>query len=127
MGGMDAIIQEFLGESFENLEGLDGTAETLLQSLTEPESLGHIFRTIHTIKGTCGFLAFNKLEDVSMAAENVLGQLREDTLELTPEVANALNAGIEGVRTILTCIRDAGGEGDGDFSEAITNLNGLLG
>ncbi len=127
MGGMDGIIQEFLGESFENLEGLDGTVETLLEKLTEPESLGQVFRTIHTIKGTCGFLAFNKLEDVAMACENVLGQLREGTLDVSPEVAKKLNPGIEGVRTILSNIRDTKNEGDGDYSEVAADLNDLLG
>ncbi len=58
---MDEIIKEFLLESSENLDRLDRDLIILEKNPTEKETLSSVFRTIHTIKGTCGFLAFGKL------------------------------------------------------------------
>ena len=61
MEDMDEIVQEFLVESHENLDQLDRDLVALEQSPGSRELLGSIFRTIHTIKGTSGFLAFGLL------------------------------------------------------------------
>src|SRR5271166_373801 len=69
---MDDLIREFLLESYENLDRLD---QEFVKLETEPgnlELLKSIFRTIHTIKGTCGFLGFSKLEALTHAGENLL-------------------------------------------------------
>ena len=65
MSGMDAIIKEFLAESAENLDQLDQDFVVLEKDPGNREVFSRIFRTIHTIKGTCGFLAFGKLEAVT--------------------------------------------------------------
>ncbi len=61
----DELVQEFLIESYENLDQLDRDFVELEQHPGDRERLGGIFRTIHTIKGTSGFLAFGKLEKVT--------------------------------------------------------------
>lgn len=72
---MDDLTREFLLESYENLDRLD---QEFVKLETEPENLEllkSIFRTIHTIKGTCGFLGFTQLEKLAHAGENLLSLL----------------------------------------------------
>jgi two-component system chemotaxis sensor kinase CheA len=112
--GLDEIAQEFLVESYENLDELD---RALVELEKEPGSrplLASIFRTIHTIKGTSGFLAFNRLEAVTHVGENVLSKLRDGKLELTPEIATSLLQMVDVVRELLGAIERTGSEGDID-------------
>ncbi len=122
MGGMDAIIAEFLAESTENLDQLDQDLVALEKDPSDREIFARIFRTIHTIKGTCGFLAFGNLESVAHVGESVLARLRDGTLELTPEITSDLLAMIDAVRAILANIDRAGTEGDEAYSELIERL-----
>jgi two-component system chemotaxis sensor kinase CheA len=125
MGGMDSIIAEFLAESFENLDLLDQDLVSLEKHPDDLEVFARIFRTIHTIKGTCGFLAFQKLEAVAHAGESLLARLRDGTLSLRPEITTDLLVMIDAVRTILTEIDRSGGEGDTDYTDLITRLQAL--
>ncbi len=122
MGGMDSIIAEFLAESFENLDQLDQDLVSLEKHPDDLEVFGRIFRTIHTIKGTCGFLAFQKLEAVAHAGESLLARLRDGTLSLRPEITTDLLVMIDAVRTILTTIDRTGGEGDSGYTDLIARL-----
>src|SRR5690242_4727962 len=69
---LDDIIQEFLVESHENLDQLDRDLVALEEQPQSRELVSRIFRTIHTIKGTSGFLAFANLETVTHAGESLL-------------------------------------------------------
>jgi len=95
MGGMDGIIAEFLAESVENLDQLDQDLVTLENDPSDREVFARIFRTIHTIKGTCGFLAFGKLESVTHVGESLLSRLREGDLDVHPEITTDLLALID--------------------------------
>jgi two-component system chemotaxis sensor kinase CheA len=77
MGDMDDIVKDFLVESYENLDKLDRDFVALETDPTAADKLGSIFRTIHTIKGTCGCLGLNKLEAVAHVGENLLSRLRD--------------------------------------------------
>ncbi len=122
MGGMDAIIAEFLAESVENLDQLDQDLVTLEKNPSDHEVHGRIFRTIHTIKGTCGFLAFGTLESVTHVGESLLGRLRDGELELTPEITTDLLGLIDAVRAILGNIDATGAEGDEDYGALVARL-----
>ena len=80
------IVQDFLVESYENLDRLDRDLVGLEKNPKDADALAGVFRTIHTIKGTCGFLGFNKLEAVAHVGENLLTRLRDRQLTLTPEI-----------------------------------------
>ena len=84
------VIREFLVESHENLSRLDQELVELEKHPKDAALLASIFRTIHTIKGTCGFLAFSTLERITHQAESLLSQLRDGQRELTtvPGVAD---------------------------------------
>src|SRR5688500_19372980 len=75
--GLDDIVEESLVESHENLDQLDTDLVALEQEPDSRERLSSIFRTIHTIKGTSGFLAFHRLEEVTHVGENMLSRLRD--------------------------------------------------
>ena len=122
MSGMDAIVREFLAESAENLDQLDQDLVSLEKHPDDREMFARIFRTIHTIKGTCGFLAFGRLEEVTHAGESLLSHLRDGTLELRPEITSSLLAMIDAVRSLLAAIETTGGEGEVDYSRLIGEL-----
>src|SRR4051794_41434589 len=82
---IDDIIQEFLVESHENLDQLDRDLVALEQQPDSRDLVSRIFRTIHTIKGTSGFLAFSNLEAVTHAGESLLSRLRDGTQPVTAD------------------------------------------
>jgi two-component system, chemotaxis family, sensor kinase CheA len=116
MGDMDDIVKDFLVESYENLDQLDRNFVTLEKDPTSRELLSSIFRTIHTIKGTCGFLGFGKLESVAHVGESLLSRLRDGLLSLTPAITSALLQMVDAIREMLACIESTGQDGDGDYS-----------
>jgi two-component system chemotaxis sensor kinase CheA len=122
---VDNIVNEFLVESYENLDRLDRDLVELEKAPTDKEILSSIFRTIHTIKGTCGFLGFTKLESVAHVGENLLSRLRDGELTLSPALTTALLHMIDAVRQILTQIEQRNEEGDADYSELIETLTRL--
>src|SRR5262252_10302929 len=84
----DEVLREFLAESRENLDQLDLDLVALERDPSARETLDSVFRTVHTIKGTCGFLGFARLEAVTHVAEGLIGRLRDGELRLTPEIAS---------------------------------------
>ena len=120
------IVQEFLVESYENLDRLDRELVSLEKTPGDVEILASIFRTIHTIKGTCGFLGFSKLEAVTHVGENLLSKLREGLIQLSPNVTTGLLAMFDAVRQMLTSIEATGQEGERDDAKLIATLTGLL-
>jgi len=121
----DELIQEFLVECNEGLDKLDQDLLSLEEEPENAEVLSGIFRTFHTIKGTAGFLAFQKLESVAHAAENLLSKLREGTLEMNTGRADALLKTVDGLRAILASIESDRVEGTLDCSELLENLKRL--
>jgi two-component system chemotaxis sensor kinase CheA len=125
MNDSDDIIKEFLVESYENLDRLDRELVGLEKNPEDRDALGSVFRTIHTIKGTCGFLGFNKLEKVAHVGENLLSRLRDRQLTLNPEITTALLSMVDAVRQMLSQIETAGQEGERDDSLLIATLTRL--
>jgi chemotaxis protein histidine kinase CheA len=127
MGNMDDIVKEFLVESNENLDQLDRDLVVLEKDPNAREILGSVFRTIHTIKGTSGFLGFSKLESVTHVGENLLSLLREGRLLLNAQITSGLLAMVDAVRQMLVSIENTGQEGEGDYTTIIEVLTSLQG
>jgi len=106
------IVQEFLVESAENLARLDHEMVDLERRPNDGELLASIFRTIHTIKGTCGFFGFQRLEALAHISENILNELRNGTRELDASLATLLLAAIDAIRKVLAAIENDGTEGE---------------
>src|SRR5919198_6108441 len=126
MDDLDDVVREFLVESHENLDRLDQDLVLLETDPANRQKLASIFRTIHTIKGTCGFLGFTRLEAVSHSGENLLSRLRDGLLTLTPEITSGLLAMVDAIREILGRIEATADEGDGDYSALVERLTGLV-
>ena len=122
---LDDVVREFLIESYENLDHLDRDLIALESEPQDRERLANVFRTIHTIKGTCGFLGYVKLEAVTHAGENLLSRLRDGQLLLNPAITSGLLALVDAVRLLLAHIEKTGQEGDGEFSALLDSLKRL--
>lgn len=125
MDQLDDIVREFLVESYENLDQLSHDLVALEVVPDDRDRLSSIFRTIHTIKGTSGFLAFPKLEHVTHVGENLLVQLRDGALRLDSDIATGLLSMVDAVRSILGRIESVGSEGDDEFESLIATLEQL--
>ena len=119
------IVKDFLVESYENLDRLDRDLVGLEKNPHDKDALAGVFRTIHTIKGTCGFLGFNKLEKVAHVGENLLTRLRDGQLTLNPELTTALLGMVDAVRQMLKEIQSTGQDGEIDYPELRENLTRL--
>ena len=122
---MDEIVQEFLVESYEALDRLDGDLLALERDPNSPDVLASIFRVMHTIKGTCGFLGFQKLERVAHAGESLLGGLRDGTLAVNPAITSALLSTGDVLRNLLGKVERSGNDGDQDFLHLVDTLERL--
>lgn len=120
---MDELLNEFLTESAENISTLDVELVRLEQTPDDPELLGNIFRLVHTVKGTCGFLGLPRLEAVAHASENVLGKIRDGELSVTPEGVTLILASIDRIKDILAELEATQAEPEGDDSDLIGQLN----
>ncbi|MDA8263167.1 MAG: chemotaxis protein CheW [Actinomycetota bacterium] len=123
----DEIVQEFVIESTENLDQVAIDLVELERSPGDPALLSSIFRAMHTIKGTCGFLGYPKLEAVAHAAESLLSLLRDNEIAYSSALANALLATTDAMREILALLEATGAEGDRDYGEIISTLRALAG
>jgi two-component system chemotaxis sensor kinase CheA len=123
-GLIDEVVAEFLVEAHEGVDQLDQDLVALEEHPT-PETIASIFRTFHTIKGTCGFLGFNRLESVSHTAENLLSRLREGELQVTAEITTALLSTVDAIRSMLALIESTGSDGDDDRAELVALLTRL--
>lgn len=116
------VIREFLVESHENLARLDQELVKLEAHPSERSLLDSIFRTIHTIKGTCGFLAFTNLERITHQAETLLSQLRDGQRSLTPALVSMILETVDATRNVLAAIEATGEEGPEAYAELAERL-----
>jgi two-component system chemotaxis sensor kinase CheA len=125
MGDSD-IVKDFLAESYENLDRLDRELVSLEKDPGNRGALASVFRTIHTIKGTCGFLGFEKLEKVAHVGENLLSKLRDGLVKLSPEITTALLSMVDAVRQMLGEIQETGQDGNQEYKDLQNILSRLL-
>jgi two-component system chemotaxis sensor kinase CheA len=109
------VVREFLVESNENLARLDRDLVELETRPQDKELLASVFRTIHTIKGTCGFLGFSTLERITHQAESLLSQLRDGRRSLSPSLVSLILETVDATRKVLGSIEATGKEGPEQF------------
>ncbi|BFU42092.1 chemotaxis protein CheW [Krasilnikovia sp. MM14-A1004] len=126
MEDLGEIVGEFLMESHENLDQIDRDLVALEQNPGSRELIARIFRAIHTIKGTSGFLAFTRLETLAHAGESLLSRLRDGVQPVTPETITTLLATIDGVRSLLAAIEHRGSEGDINVDGIIASVHAQM-
>ncbi|MEE8188510.1 MAG: chemotaxis protein CheW [Kiloniellales bacterium] len=120
---MDDLLSEFLTETNEGLAVLDVELVKLEQNPNDEELLSNIFRYMHTIKGTCGFLGLPRLESVAHAGENILCKIREGGLVVTPEAVSLILECLDQIRVILGVLEETEAEPEGEDTDLIKRLN----
>jgi two-component system chemotaxis sensor kinase CheA len=122
MSELDEVVREFLVESYEGLDALDSDLVALELAPDDRSRLAAIFRCIHTIKGTCGFLGFGKLEKVAHVGETLLALLRDGEIKFTPAIASGLLQMVDAIRQLLGEIESTGSEGANDYADVQAQL-----
>ncbi len=120
---MDDLLVDFLTETNESLAELDVALVKLERAPDDQETLSLIFRLVHTIKGTCGFLGLPRLERVAHAGENVLGRVRDGKLAASSDIVSAVLASLDRIKLILAGLAETGTEPAGDDAALIAALD----
>jgi two-component system, chemotaxis family, sensor kinase CheA len=118
---MDELLNDFLIETNEHIEA---ASELLVAFEREPankSTITKIFRLVHTIKGTCGFLGLSRLEHLAHVSEALIGRLR-DGVPATPETVSAILSSIDRIKFIIAWLEKSGKEPDGDDHDLIDVL-----
>src|SRR5580704_10179357 len=97
---MDELLRDFLTETSESLDLVDAELVRFEQDPNNSQILGNIFRLVHTIKGTCGFLALSRLETLTHAAETLMGKFR-DGMPVTADAVTLILSTLDRIKTIL--------------------------
>jgi two-component system, chemotaxis family, sensor kinase CheA len=121
---MDDLLREFLTETNESLNLVDAELVRFEQEPNNGAILGNIFRLVHTIKGTCGFLALPRLETLTHAAETLMGKFR-DGMPVTAEAVTLILSTIDRIKSILEAIEKSEQEpegGDGDLIDPLGRM-----
>ena len=123
---MDDLVAEFIAETEDSLNDLDAELLRLEQDPGDEEILGNIFRIMHTIKGTCGFLGLNRLASIAHSSENILDNIRDGKMQASPEAVALVLESIDAIKDLVTDLQDEGAEPDGDDSELIGRLDAFV-
>ena len=121
---MDDLLGEFLTETNESLDRVDAELVRFEQDPNNAKILGNIFRLVHTIKGTCGFLGLPRLEALTHAAETLMGKFR-DGMPVTTDAVSLILVTIDRIKMILHEIEADQTEPEGGDGDLIAQLNGM--
>ncbi|MGX1785956.1 chemotaxis protein CheA [Bosea sp. NPDC055332] len=121
---MDELLQEFLGETGEHLDMVDRELVRFEQEPNNGDILRNIFRLVHTVKGTCGFIGLPRLEALTHAAESVIGQFR-DGASVSSSAVTAILETIDRIKEIMAELAEKGQEPPGHDDQLIHELRGL--
>jgi two-component system chemotaxis sensor kinase CheA len=124
--GLDRILQDFLVESQEGLDQLDQKFVDLERHPDDQELLGGIFRTMHSIKGSAGFLNLPQLEQVSHYAEDVLAKIRDQSLVLNGDITTVMLHAVDGIKSILVHLEKTGQEGEHAVEAVVEDLKTII-
>ena len=118
---MDDLLRDFLIESSEHLETIDAELVRFEQNPNNQEILSNIFRLVHTIKGTCGFLGLPRLETLAHAAETLMGKFR-DGMPVTSDAVTLILTTLDQIKALLAHLEQGNGEPDGSDADLIERL-----
>ncbi len=121
---MDELLRDFLTETSESLDRVDAELVRFEQEPNNTQILSNIFRLVHTIKGTCGFLALSRLERLTHAAESLMGKFR-DGMPVTSDAVTLILATLDRIKSILSGIESLEREPDGGDDDLIERLGAM--
>ena len=103
---MDDLLSEFITETAEALDVIDAELVRFEAEPNDQGILNNIFRLVHTIKGTCGFLGLPRLEAVAHASETLLGRFRDGTVPVTPAAVTLVLESIDQIKDLMSHLED---------------------
>src|SRR6476620_7726115 len=119
---MDDLLREFLTETNESLDTVDNQLVRFEQDPTDAKILDNIFRLVHTIKGTCGFLGLPRLEALAHAGETLMGKFR-DGMPVKAEAVTLILSSIDRIKEILAGLEATETEPEGTDEDLIEKLH----
>ena len=122
---MDDLLREFLTETSESLDTVDNQLVRFEQDPSDAKILDNIFRLVHTIKGTCGFLGLPRLEALAHAGETLMGKFR-DGMPVTAEAVSLILSSIDRIKEILAGLEANEIEPQGSDEDLITKLHDMV-
>nr|HQV11296.1 Hpt domain-containing protein [Nitrospira sp.] len=123
---MQEILNDFLTESNEMLEVLDQRFVTLESDPNNTDLLNEIFRAMHSMKGSAGFLGFNNLVDVAHRGENILNKLRQGEMAVNPAIISLILETIDVIKAIMADIRESGADSHVATAAIAAKLDDIL-
>jgi two-component system, chemotaxis family, sensor kinase CheA len=124
-GFMDDLLREFLTETGESLDTVDNQLVKFEQEPNNAKILDNIFRLVHTIKGTCGFLGLPRLEALAHAGETLMGKFR-DGMPVTAEAVTLILSSIDRIKEILGGLEATEAEPEGNDQDLILQLHQMV-
>src|ERR1700712_2135985 len=122
---MDDLLREFLTETSESLDTVDNQLVRFEQDPNNAKILDNIFRLVHTIKGTCGFLGLPRLEALAHAGETLMGKFR-DGMPVTAEAVTLILSSIDRIKEILAGLEATEAEPEGIDEDLIVKLHEMV-
>src|SRR5579862_5242391 len=122
---MDDLLREFLTETSESLDTVDNQLVRFEQEPNNAKILDNIFRLVHTIKGTCGFLGLPRLEALAHAGETLMGKFR-DGMPVTADAVTLILSSIDRIKEILGGLEATEAEQEGNDRDLIDQLHAMV-
>ena len=122
---MDDLLREFLTETSESLDTVDNQLVKFEQEPNNAKILDNIFRLVHTIKGTCGFLGLPRLEALAHAGETLMGKFR-DGMPVTGQAVTVILSSIDRIKEILAGLEATEAEPEGNDRDLIDKLEAMV-
>ena len=119
---MDELLRDFLTETHESLDTVDVELVRFEQEPNNAEILANIFRLVHTIKGTCGFLGLPRLAALAHAAESLMGKFR-DGMPVTETAVTLILSTLDRIKEILEALENHQSEPNGTDADLIERLD----
>jgi two-component system chemotaxis sensor kinase CheA len=121
----DQYLDAFIRESEEEITKLNNSLLDLESDPSDREAMDQIFRTAHTLKGNFGAMGFEAASNLAHAMEDLLDEMRQGEMEVTPDVMDLIFAGVDQIEVIVGEIEDEG-EPQTDTSEMVSQLRAVL-
>src|ERR1700754_4433174 len=122
---MDDLLREFLTETSESLDTVDNQLVKFEQEPNNAKILDNIFRLVHTIKGTCGFLGLPRLEALAHAGETLMGKFR-DGMPVTGRAVQVILSSTDRIKEILAGLEATEAEPEGTDRDLIDKLEAMV-
>src|SRR6516165_10841687 len=122
---MDDLLREFLTETSESLDTVDNQLVKFEQEPNNAKILDNVFRLVHAIKGTCGFLGLPRLEALAHAGETLMGKFR-DGMPVRAEAVTVILSSIDRIKEILGGLEATEAEPEGNDRDLIDQLEAMV-